>query len=142
MDYYSMLFEGEKGTFVRKDYCVACGKGLAKQEGILSAWKGVVPERKKEVQPLSRNEKALELLRAALEHEGEEERQEAFVLALYLARNRFLLARKDLSPEIALYEVAATEEMLAVRKVPLTTLAVSHVQQKLAQKFAHASLPA
>lgn len=130
-----MVYEGENGAFIRKDYCHTCSGSCASQEGVVSSWKSVVPTRKKEQQPFDRNERALELLRACVARDEVEEREEAFVLALYLARNRKLLQRKDLSPEVALYEIAATEEMLPVHKVSLSSLGVAEVQERLARKF-------
>lgn len=135
-DYYSTLVETPEG-FQRQDYCLTCWHHHAKKECLehmRTYWKSKVAA-KKEVSDLSRNrdDRALELLKQALAHE---EHAEAFVLALYLARRRRIYLRQQHHQEdgkvLNLYEVAATEEMLAVRKLALSQLDIDVIQQKLA----------
>lgn len=140
MDYYSLLSEGEKG-FVRMDYCVACWKKHASAQAdtapISSHWRSKVPFKKGPARlPEERKERALEILKEALTREGEDDRSEAFVLALYLARKKQLYLRKEMKkPDgqiIYLYEVAVTEEMLAVPKLKLSKLQIERVQAQIA----------
>lgn len=130
MEFISHLYEIEKGEVVRKDFCLACA---ATEKGVpRGLWKGKVPHPKEKKLPLERNARALELLRRALE-DGQVA-PEAFVLALYLARARLIAARQEFEGKI-LYEVLATEEMLAVPRVPLSQLEIAKIQTRLAQQF-------
>ncbi len=148
MDYFSCVTEAENGTFARQDYCPACwkeGEGEV-AEGRLY-WKSRVPSKKEEsasaasrLQHLNRDEKILYLLGEALLSESRESKEEAFVLALYLARRRFLLLRRELVDKgkeqtVNLYEVAATEEMIAVPKIKLSELQIAQVQERVALKL-------
>jgi len=68
----------------------------------------------------------------------EEESIQAFVLAIYLERKRLLFFRREIEQEghsMNLYEVAETEEMLCVKKVPLSALQIDKVQRELAKKL-------
>lgn len=139
MEFISHLYEGEKGEMVRKDFCLACHpleKGVP-----VGLWKGKVPHPKEKKLPVERNARALELLRRALE--DEQAAADAFVLSLYLARARLIAARQELDGQ-TLYEILATEEMLAVKRVPLSTLEIAKIQTRLAHQFspeADGSLP-
>ncbi len=130
--YYSLVEEGEKGELERRDYCEACWKGVDKDGR--TYWKGRVPEKKERAKyaDLSRDARALALLRDALK--GESTQDEAFVLALYLQRQKKLLSRKVVK-EQQLYEVAGTEEMIAVPVIKLSSLQVETVQKQIAEKM-------
>lgn len=142
-EYYSALVEGENGEWKRQDFCLACWEASAREECVKNArsyWKSKVPLKVESV-PLSRNrdERALQLLKQALTIEGSRNDEEAFVLALFLARSRVLFLRQQLQQEdgstVNLYEVAATEEMLAVKKITLPQLQIEKIQQQLAAKM-------
>jgi len=129
MEFFSHLYEGEKGEWVRKDFCPACHE---KSLNTVGFWKGKVPYPKEKKLPVERNARALALLRIALEN-GQE--PDAFVLALYLARARLIVARQEVDGR-TLYEVLETEEMLAVTRLALSTLEIEAIQTRLAQQFA------
>ncbi len=143
MEYYSTLETLQDSGLERKDYCVSCWDNAAHKELLnksLSHWKSKVQGKKDEHPlPQDRTERALELLRRALANVEETSHEEAFVLALYLARRRKLYLRQELQQAngewISLYEVAATEEMLAVKKIALSSLQTEKVQTSLAHKF-------
>lgn len=141
--YFSILFEEEK-QFLRKDFCAACWENSAKLEWshkIDGYWRSTVSAKKVDPMPKqekNRDERALDLFRQALASSSVEDCEEAFVLALYLARRKFLYARQERAREkeqITLYEVAETEEMLAVRKMSLTPEQIASIQQRLAVKL-------
>lgn len=139
-EYYSALMEGANGEWQRQDFCLSCWEGPVCQDYIRNAksfWKSKVPL-KQETEALSRNreERALQLLKQALK-EGHHE--EAFVLALFLARSRMIVLREQLPQDdgslLNLYEVTSTEEMLAVKKITLPQLKINEIQQQLANKM-------
>ena len=130
MEFISHLFESEKGEVVRKDFCLTCAD--LEKGGSFGRWKGKVPYPKEKKLPVERNARALELLRRALEED--QAASEAFVLALYLARARLIVARQEFEGKI-FYEVIATEEMLAVTRVPLSQLEIAKIQTRLAHQF-------
>ena len=142
-DYYSTLTESNTGDWQRQDFCHVCWDAseheAAKNAG--GYWKSKVPL-KQEVAPLSqnRNVRILELLKERLSSGSEDNRAEAFVLALFLARARVVYLRQELQQEdgsfVNLYEVAATEEMLAVKKINLSQLEVGKIQAQLATELA------
>lgn len=141
-DYYSLIKEDDNGGFIRHDYCSACWESSAKQiclENSTSFWKSKVPI-KQEVAPRSQNREicAFELLKLALSSNTPEDQADAFILALYLARKRYLHLRQQLQQEgqtVTIYEVVETEEMLGVRKMPLSQLQVVTLQIRLAEKL-------
>jgi len=143
MRYHSaIVLTEEQGVVERRDYCEKCWAQQQQkvQPHVLSSWKSVVPPEKRESGlPKQRDERALYLLKEVLKSDLSEQEGEAFVLALYLSRRRRLLLRHDINIEggrvASLYEVADTEEMLCVPKVPLSDLQVEAVQCELAKKF-------
>ncbi|MCE5317837.1 MAG: hypothetical protein LLG04_10855 [Parachlamydia sp.] len=138
--YYSALEEGPDRQVQRRDYCAACWEKVS-SKGHRAFWKSKVLLKgcKKEApKAVDFSRYAFLLLKEALHADTEESREEAFVLALYLARKRQLILRNimDRGGEIYdLYEVVATEEMLAVKKMDLSTLKTEKVQDNLAKKF-------
>lgn len=140
-EYYSILIDKEEENWERMDFCLRCW-AEAKQkwsEKVHTHWKSQIPpEQTKADLNKSRNEKALELLREAIQADTSDEHAEAFILALYLVRCRVLALRQQLVREgvkIGLYEVIATEEMLPVRLLPLSQLQVNKLQEQLAKKL-------
>lgn len=132
--YYSVLSLQEKDFPVRIDYCQECWQEHLGKNA-LGSWKGKVPPKNEKRKTVDRNAKALELLKASLKKEALADQEEAFVLSLYLARNRQIALRKELSSNTSLYEILATEEMLVVPKLKLSTLEIDKIQERLAKKF-------
>lgn len=141
-DYFSVL-DSDKEGFIREDFCLGCW-AEAKKEWVNRAeihWKSKVVQ----VKPISeckeektRDEKALELLKGAVMGLSQEEDEDAFLLALYLARRRFLYLRKEKQTaegHFCFYEEAETEEMLCVKKVYLSASRITNAQQRLAIKL-------
>lgn len=141
-EYYSVLIDN--GTALqRQDFCLACWKTVRLEEGIVQAkthWKSRVVAKKEVVDHApDRDAKAMVLLIEQLAQQTADEQAEAFILALYLARRRLLYLRQQLIDEkgvmMQLYEVAATEEMLAVPKLILSPKQIAAVQVRLAAKL-------
>ena len=143
MEYYSTLEDQEEAGLVRRDYCLACWDLIGRQESLnksVTQWKSKVQAKKEaDALPIDRSERALVLLKRALENSDENSQEEAFVLALFLARQRKLYLRQELKQAngewISLYEVPSTEEMLAVKKIALSSLQTEKIQGSLALKF-------
>ncbi len=141
-DYFSILDLSEKGDqLLRKDYCLSCWQKVSLNRNNHRFWRGKVPDKKiSTTLILDRNEKALFLLKAALECSDESNHNEAFILALFLARHKKLMLRQELinamGCRLMIYEIVATEEMIAVPKVELSTIETEKIQLILAQKFA------
>lgn len=141
-DYYSTLTEAISGEWQRQDYCHSCWEALSREDAKSTRgyWKSKVPL-KQETVILSRNRnaRALELLKERLACGAEEDREEIFVLALYLARARVIYLRQELQQDdgswLNLYEVSATEEMLAVKKIDLSQLQIGKIQSQLAAQL-------
>lgn len=141
MTYYSLLVEAEEVT-KREDYCEGCWEATQKHQlsHMQTHWKSKIPPRSgKEKGSKTEEELALNLLKESLSEQGKEAQSEAFVLALFLARKRYLYLRQQLKQEngkvINLYEVATTEEMIPVQKITLSELDVKRIQERLALKF-------
>jgi hypothetical protein len=143
MEYISVLDQINDEGFGRQDYCVPCWKKLRDESLDTIAgkvhWKSAVPIKPQGSESaLRRDEKAMELLRDILQDEDEEEIPEAFVLALLLARSKRLQLKQEIVQEegtILLYEVAGTEEMLAIRKVSLSNIQTEKVQNIIAKRL-------
>lgn len=142
-EYYSALVRGETDDiYHRQDYCQTCWeKQCLDQAHISSSWKSTVPLKKEASElPKQRDARALYLLKEVLnDQDSSHKTAEAFVLSLYLARRRLVFLRQEIKREgklpLCVYEVAATEEMLCVPKIPLSDLQVEKVQLELAKKF-------
>lgn len=143
-EYFSTLSEGEEaGTYQRRDYCRACWEAMGNQPELPTgsgSWRSVVPTIKPVSDlPKKRDDRALYLLKEALNQQTPESAAEAFVLSLYLARRRLIALRHEMNQPprgaLSIYEVAATEEMLCVPKLSLSELQVEKLQLELAKKF-------
>lgn len=140
-DYFSVLVDETEGL-KRYDFCETCWENGVKEEFLSTAkssWKSKVPEKKTERDLFqNRDEKILHLLKTSCPSGSFEEEMERFVLAIYLARKKILLLRQELAEEngvIDLYEVAETEEMIAVKKMPWNQIQVNKIQIELAEKL-------
>ncbi|KIC76612.1 hypothetical protein DB41_FI00220 [Neochlamydia sp. TUME1] len=143
MEFYSILLFQEE-EYQRKDFCLACWEKFAKEDfstTAKTAWKAKVVSKKEkeEISFKTRDEKAFYLLKNLLQSPSEEEWAEAFILALYLARRKIIYLRQELPQEngsvVAIYEVAATEEMWAVKRKPLSSSDIKALQVKIAEKL-------
>lgn len=143
-EYYSVLVDAaEEGVFERRDYCLACAAKLLSEnafKGVRSLWKSAIPPQKLPSDlPKQREAQALIFLKEALSGNESGSYEEAFILSLYLARRRRLYQRQEIrladGKEAILYEVPETEEMLCVRKLPLSELQIDKLQVELAKKF-------
>lgn len=142
-DCYSLLFDHEKeeGQFTRKDYCPACFE--AAKESLKSAvthWKARVPERAKEENIFrTKEEKALILLKELIESCDDQKCQEAFILALFLARQKVIALRREVMQEegalFQLYEALESDEIYLVKKPNIATIPVSEVQKTLSESL-------
>lgn len=143
-EFYSVLWNGEnERQLIRQDYCVACWEKVINQESfrvMRSYWKSKIPLKKESIAlPKQRDERAFYLLKEALKSDSLDDQTEAFILALYLARKRLLVLRQEL-PQLngdigLLYEHQVSEELLCVKKFPLSGLQTEKIQLKLATKF-------
>lgn len=130
--YISALHLEAKEQIVRRDFCLHCWNQNTQKQEAGTYWKGSVPLKEEEKkQNLAKEEKALILLKEAIQTGNQEE---AFVLALYLTRKKQLAMRKEID-QTQLYEVLATEEMLAVPKPKLSQLKIADLQLTLAAKL-------
>lgn len=143
-EYYSVLTEDLNTTYIRQDFCLNCwleSKQGDSQQKKKNYWKAKVADSKKELADVfgSRDERAMELLKVAMQRNEVDDQAEAFVLALYLARRKIICLRKQLHHAelgaINLYEVIATEEMLSIKRMELARLEVEKIQQSIACKL-------
>lgn len=126
--YYSILENG-----LRNDFCLSCWKKQAPSGNCV--WKATVPF-KKEVALPSENKlaNAIKLLKTTLT----ECPYEGLLLALYFARKRHIIFRKDFTENaqtFSLYEVAATEEIIQVEKVSLASIQIDTFKRSIAAKL-------
>lgn len=123
--YMSVLLNDDQVEFARCDYCENCYQQVHAQEKPPIMWKGnaiCISSKRKE--PPDQKERLINLLRETLANPDEAD--EAFVIALYLARKRTLIFRHEIQLQDGrvqwVYEASATEEMFSVPKVPLEKL--------------------
>ena len=110
----------------RCDFCFVCWD-KEKERG-LALWKGQVPKKTAIEERTDRLERALELLK-----EAESDPKEAFLIALFLQRKKWLSLKAEYRDRL-LYEVVATEEMIEISKVSLSA-ADTFLQQSIAEKL-------
>ena len=144
LDYYSQLLEDDNaGSLQRLDYCKQCWEEISRTKGgrrAATSWRSSVPAAKGLSDlPKKRDDRALYLLKEALNSQSPDQVPEAFVLSLYLARRRLITLRHEMKSDargpLSIYEVADTEEMLCVPKLALSELQVEKLQLELAKKF-------
>lgn len=142
MDYYSLLLDEETQKMVRQDFCPTCWQQAVTQGDLTKNrghWQSRVDAKheKGSAQSLNKIEKALSILK---ESQAMSERNDAeiFVLALYLARARQLILRKEMKDKGSyynLYEIANQDEFLTIKKVDLSGLEINTIQQSLSKKL-------
>lgn len=143
--YFSILIDNQENGFCRSDFCIDCWEiaKLERVDQIDSYWKSRVSSissmRNMEIQR-TRDEKAFDLLRQALQNETLEGEEDAFLLALYLARRRLLALRKEKKKDnvhLCIYEAIETEEMLCVKKMHISSERIVKAQERLAAQLRH-----
>ncbi len=145
MTYFSSIGEENK-EIKRHDYCLPCWNEMISMNDLQNNptkkthWKSIVAAKCSiSKPPHNRQEKALELLKLALASDQKDDHEEAFVLALYLARSRLLYLRQQFNREdgckISLYEVGATEEIIGVQKLELSRLNIAQIQNRISTKL-------
>lgn len=135
MPYVSRLTLIKEGEYSRDDFCLACWDKET-DKGYIS-WKGEVPRKTAVEKKVDRLEKAFDILKQNLESDDAADHKEAFLLALFLQRKKWLLARGEFrrkGQEKLLFEVATTEEMMEVPKMALTPDDAA-IQERIAQKL-------
>lgn len=140
-EYYSLLI-GQDDRYGRQDYCLACWSIFTSEnesEAMRRYWKGVVPV--KSIQDkgnLSRDARAMELLKETVQGDSMEGHFEAFVLALYLQRRKLLALRDEIEHDgswMNVYEDLASEEIICVKKIALQHIDAKRIQESLSQKL-------
>jgi hypothetical protein len=136
-NYFSRLTKGE-----RQDFCAVCWNDESKNIQNTASncqWNALIPLKKAvSVIPQTKQQFALAILKELLADSSQETHSEALVLALYLARKKVLLFRRDYvedNQRHALFEVASTEEMLCVKRVPLDSIDLVKLQSVIAAKL-------
>lgn len=142
MEYFSLLIENKAEGIERQDFCAVCWNKLSEETEKKTAkkhWKSKVPDKKQVIVPLNRDEHILSLLKNSLEGTTQEDLEMSFVLALYLARKRFMVLRKEIKQEnktiMQFYEIPETEEMIPVQRIELSTLQIEQIQLQIAKNL-------
>lgn len=134
MEYCSALTEAEEGNYLRHDYCINCWQGLSNDEKGHTHWRSKIPQKVEETLPKDRDDRAMVLLKQLRTTSP----QEAFVLALFLVRRKRLIWRQEVDPDgekFDLYEEVGTEEMIPVKKIPLTDIEIATTQKLIAERL-------
>lgn len=142
MDYFSVLSENQKREYDRQDFCSVCFAKFVHTNNLALAkyWKSKVPLKKQTVViPSTKNEQILNLLKSSLELHTPTDEMKSFVLALFLARKRFMSLRKEVKQEdgttLQIYEILETEEMILVKKVAISTLQIEEIRAQIAKQL-------
>jgi hypothetical protein len=125
-EYYSLL-ESIKEGYKRSDFCPNCWQSESSSGKIF--WKSRIPEKEPSSQ---RYPEALSFLKTLIQ--TDQESSQAFILALFLARNRLLRYLKEVQENdeiMLLYEVLETEEILCIKKVELSAIQAEEVRKAL-----------
>lgn len=138
-EYYSALFENDEvGCLDRKDFCLNCWKVFIQEEAFSqtkSFWKSRMPEKGPEKPPKNRQEHVFASLETLLKQDSDESRRLAYMLTLFLARQRLLALRQEVELDgykCGLYEILQQGIMLCVKKVNLKELESPDLQLKVA----------
>lgn len=142
MDYFSVLNENQNKEYDRQDFCSACFAKFSNTNNLALSkyWKSKVPLKKQTIViPSTKNEQILSLLKSSLELHTPTDEMKSFVLALFLARKRFMSLRKEVKQEdgttLQIYEILETEEMILVKKIAISTLQIEEIQQQIAKQL-------
>ena len=140
---YSLLKEApadEKEPYVRHDYCKNCWSRLQIDlDTVVTHWKGRVPHEEAQIPDRTKEERALALLKELIAADNYEAHQQAYILALFLVRQRLLALRRELVQDdgtpVQLYEAVETEEMFCLKKIDIASLPVVAIQKALASQL-------
>lgn len=143
MTYTSRITLLKDREYQREDFCPFCWEKEVKRTSMfpMTTWKGEVPK-KTNIEKINelkadRLERALEVLRANLENAVEEDLKEAYFIALYLQRKKWLVSRGEMKRKAGptlLYEVVSTEELIEIPKVNIKAEDI-HLQERIAAKL-------
>lgn len=133
IDCYSLLLEEGAQNIVRRDFCAVCwfAENITAHK-VLVHWKVRLPPIS--IVPTERPQRALNLWKKYVRSTPMPE-PEAYVLALYLCRMRYLALRREFEQEgvmWGLYEVLESGEVFTIKQVPLAALEVHQLQATLA----------
>ncbi len=142
MDYYSVLTENRNKEYERQDFCSVCFANFSNNNNLSLAkyWKSKVPLKKENVViPSTKNEQILSLLKNSLEQNSPTDEMKSFVLAIFLARKRYMSLRKEVKQEdgtiLQIYEIPETEEMILVKKFAISTLEIEEIRTQIAKQL-------
>lgn len=133
MRYVSILFK-ENNSLIREDYCEKCWEEQRPKKELISQWKGQIRHKKlnsSEAQ-VERAKQALILFKEAFEAKREEE---AFVLALFLLRERIFVSLKTKKTNVMLVEHVETEEIFSVPFLQLSNEKIASIQKIISEKL-------
>lgn len=136
MEYYSLLLDDDSTQLIRQDYCTSCWKEV-KTENSFGYWKSRIElkQEPKKITNKERIEKALSIITDSQSHQDE---NELFLLALFLARARQLILRKEFvenNQAYQLYEIAHEDEFITIKKMRLNQLKIDALQTSLSDKL-------
>lgn len=141
-DYFSVLSENQNKEYERQDFCSVCFTKFSTNNNLSLAkyWKSKVPLKKETVViPSTKNEQILNLLKNSLEQNSPTDEMKSFVLAVFLARKRFMSLRKEVKQEdgttLQIYEIPETEEMILVKKIAISTLQIEEIRAQIATQL-------
>lgn len=144
------VVEEKNDALTRQDFCLACWSQDNLKEAYANAqsyWKSRVPIKKSEPSSLSAAhlaDRALDLMRQVLSQDSETAQIEAFVLSLLLNRQKRIQFRKTLKKEdgavYSLYEVSHTDEVWAIKQIPISQIEIHKVQTILSDKLSQKSI--
>lgn len=135
--YHTLVFYAEKG-WQRKDLCVNCWTQLQQEPSPAPqcSWQSSIAEKpKKEEPPKHKDERALALFKEKSIDLTQESSQEAYVLALYLARKKILLKKQEIDQggeRFSVYETAGDEAIFAIRQWSFDQGTAAALQQRIA----------
>lgn len=134
--YMSRLTLIKDRDYQREDFCLDCWTSESEVKGS-TLWKGEVPKKTLLEKKSDRLEKGLELLRQCLEADTLDDQKQAYFLALFLQRRKWLISRGEFRRKgVAkwLFEVSSTEELIEIPKVTIGQEDAS-LQELIAKKF-------
>jgi hypothetical protein len=140
--YTSLVLPTQENEGQRFDYCQKCGVDrLPEHQGNAKIfWQGKIPPKVIEESSIATAQKAIALLRELCASDREDATEQAYILALYLGRQRQLALRyrEVLSDATVLlwYEVLTAGDMLAVTYVTPRPAAAADLQRQLAEYLA------
>lgn len=134
----SLLDVNEDDEWMRVDFCLQC---KAEERGDRTLWKSRIAK-KGEVtlqETTDEAERALPLLLKLVSSEQIEEQEEAFMLAIYLTRKKWLAQRKDTlkrdGRQFVLFEQLDNNDMILVPKIDPFKLSIPAIQKRLKMKL-------